>query len=201
MKQFSHAVSLHNEIVVDWLLEIGADPNFHDDHVGTPLVRAACHGNFHMVKSLISNGARFKDTGVLAWVTSNRDETAKPLEMMQYLLDAGVNVNYIQEATKSSKAYLDNFLGTALHHAVSSRDMRRLELLLARGADWTLRDVKGFTPLERAKKYRYVESIRILAPLEDPTLKEGDRMEEELRRLEDTWLVAEKGLKQEGHGL
>ena len=76
--------------------------------------------------------------------------------------------------------------------------MRRLELLLARGADWTLKNVRGFTPLEKAKRRRYVESIRILAPLENPTLQDEEKMEEELERIRDTWLREDSDKENQG---
>lgn len=175
-------------MLVDWLLIHGADPNLQKDYISAPLVLAACRGYLNIVKSLIKYGANLKDTDALSWVTSNDDVTAKPLEMMEYLLDVGVDVNHVQKAQTPSKAYINLFLGTALHHAVESRDVRRLELLLARGADWTLRNVRGFAPLEKAKRRRYVESIRILAPLENPTLQDEEKMDEELERIRDTWL-------------
>lgn len=194
----SQAVAQGDEILVDWLLIHGADPNRQKDYISAPLVLAACHGHLHIVKSLIKHGANLKDTDVLSWVTSNDDEAAKPLEMMEYLLDVGVDVNHVQKVQTPSKAYINRFLGTALHHAVKSRDVRRLELLLARGADWTLKDVKGFTPLEKAKRYRHVGSIRILAPLENPTLQDEEKMEEELKRIGDTWLREDRDNENQG---
>jgi len=47
-----------------------------------------------MEKSLIKYGASLNETDTLCWVTSSNDESAKLLEMMQYL-DVGVNFNHM----------------------------------------------------------------------------------------------------------
>ena len=106
-----------------------------------------------MEKSLSKYRASLNETDTLCWVTSSNDETAKLLEMMQYL-DVGVNFNHMKRIPPPSNAYINYSLGTALQYAVKSRDLRRSELLLACGADWNLKSVKGFTPLEIFTRYR-----------------------------------------------
>lgn len=91
---YSQAVAQGDGILADWLLVHGADPNRQNDLLSALLVLPTYPKSFHMEKSLIKYGASLNETDTLCWVTSSNDESAKLLEMMQYL-DVGVNFNHM----------------------------------------------------------------------------------------------------------
>ena len=52
---------------------------------------------------------------------------------------------------------------TALHWAADQGNDEAVNLLLKAGANTNIKDVKGETPLEKAKKYEYTSTAKILA--------------------------------------
>jgi len=58
---------------------------------------------------------------------------------------------------------LQDYCGdTALHWAVLTKDTARVQLLLVYGADYKIKNNRGKTPLDFAKKYKCLECINVL---------------------------------------
>lgn len=80
------------------------------------------------------------------------------LEVMEYLLDHGVNVDQLETVLPDAKpreiAEVACFVGTALHRAMESRNEEKVLLLLKRGAERELRGTLGLTPFEVVERLR-----------------------------------------------
>lgn len=103
----------------------------------TALMIAAANGSRNVVKLLIANKANLnaatKD-GTTALMIASEDETS-----LDFLLDSSANMDQVDEKGRS-----------ALYYAIASSQIKKLEILLKRGADSRLRDNLGMTPLEYA---------------------------------------------------
>lgn len=160
MTSLNCAVSSNNEKLVDWHLSHGADPNIHTGAGGTPLERAAFQTTLHIVKSLVTHGAKLHDTEALIAAAANKNRSREPIRIMEYLLDQGVDINYGQKLGNPMSDTL--FRGTALHRAVESEDAERVQLLLQRGANPDIKGEHGLTPLEAAERSQFIEMAEIL---------------------------------------
>lgn len=82
--------------------------------------------------------------------------------MVKHLLDIGVDVNALDDVEGPYRR------GTALHCAVvcSEQSIERIKFLLANGADPNVRNHRGRSALEQARKERYACSPEIVELLE-----------------------------------
>jgi cytohesin len=133
----------------------GVDPNIQDENGETPLHYAAWEGRLKVVKLLLEHGAdpnvQDKDgetpLHLAAWDGH--------LDVVELLLEHGANPN-IQENKygKTPLHYavsrcLENKFGrTLLHFTVSRRHVDVARVLLDHGADPTISDNEGMTPLD-----------------------------------------------------
>lgn len=98
-----------------------------------------------VVRLLLEDGARWEHP--LALQLAARKGR---VDVVVALVEAGVDVNE-NPAVVDVKALCDeSSLGPAVHYAAEARHMDVLVALLDRGADATLRDLKGRTILDRA---------------------------------------------------
>jgi ankyrin repeat protein len=160
-----------HEAVVKALLDRGADPNVRDegDHA-YPLHFAAERGDLDAVRLLVRHGADPVGAGtthgldVLGWAVcfeyANHVEVARHLlahgarytlftavalgeaEVVRELAQSGVDLNQRMDRT--------NHRRTALHLAVVKKQPASLAVLIELGADPTLEDAVGLTPLDQA---------------------------------------------------
>jgi ankyrin repeat protein len=103
----------------------------------TPLASAA---NFHSITTielLISHGAKL-DPKALSSAMSHRGKGGLPV--MRCLIDHGIDVN------ASLRPH-----GSPLHYAVYIAGPKQTRLLLNNGADRSIKDANGRTPVEHAK--------------------------------------------------
>jgi ankyrin repeat protein len=135
------------------LLAHGADGRASDDTGKPPVVYAAASARLNIVKQLVAAGgidlnARYaNDLTLLMWA-SGPDESipgAQAIEVVSYLLDAGAHADDRDARGR-----------TALMIAAEGGHAEIADLLLARGADPTLKDKAG----KRAADLTVLSSLR-----------------------------------------
>jgi hypothetical protein len=131
-----------DEACVRWFLEHGADPNKQGHGGATSLATAALYPSIVVLELLITYGAKL-DPQALSNAINRRGNGG--VQVMKYLIDQGIDMN----------ARVKRF-SSALHYAVhQAGPPDRVRLLLDNGADRSLRNVLGQTPLEAARERRY----------------------------------------------
>jgi len=132
------------------LLRAGADPNHRDNDTESVLMWAADHpGNAAALRVLISAGAdvnAMSDSGTtpLYWAVWSGKESDP--EMLQVLLDAGADPNTPR----------------VLSHAVYYGFTAGVAMLIERGADTSIPDANGETPLETAMSRGHRDIVKLL---------------------------------------
>lgn len=128
-----------DEAVVDALLARGADARAADDTGKPPIVYAASKARLGIVKRLLARNidvnARYSnELTVLMWASGPDEKVpdAPAAELVSYLLDAGAHIDE-----------RDNRGRTALMIAAEGGHTGIADLLLARGADISLKDGAG----------------------------------------------------------
>jgi ankyrin repeat protein len=128
-----------NEIIFDALLARGADERAADDTGKPPIVYAAAGARFGIVKRLLARdvdvNARYRNELTLLMWASGPDELVpepQALEVVSFLLDAGAHVDDRDDRGR-----------TALMIAAEGGHAQIANLLLARGADPSLKDKAG----------------------------------------------------------
>ena len=145
-------------------LEHGADPNLnlYEEHKSI-LAAAAELASLEMVTLLVENKARVKGSGAIVMAA----EEGK-LEMVQYLLDHGADINEIGIEHPTDPRYQED-MGSALHRAVNAGHRDIVEFLIKQGASLDLKDEMGRTPLDLART-RKDEAIEELLTDDDVVL-------------------------------
>jgi ankyrin repeat protein len=172
-----------HEAVVRTLLERGADPNIRDEGDNAfPIHFAAERGDLAIVKLLIEHGAdpigagTVHELDVLGWAVC-WDYAHHP-DVARYLLahgarytlfsavalgEAGVVRELAQSgADLSQRMDRTNHRRTALHLAVVKKQIAALDALIDLGADLSLEDAVGLTPLDQAALNGEDEMTRLL---------------------------------------
>lgn len=142
----SYAAEEGHVDVVGTLLEYGADPNIQDDTEG-PLRLAIKNWNERIVTMLKDHGAVLDSavTQVLDITDDSQMNTMRTMHTIEtLLLREGAGINDKNE---------DGF--TALHICAISGHLEGVELLLNSGADSTIMDNAGATPLDYALEGGY----------------------------------------------
>jgi ankyrin repeat protein len=128
-----------NDPIVAALLAHGADPKAPDDTGKPPIVYAAARARLEVVKRLLAQNidinARYRnDLTLLMWAAGPDEKVleAHAVKVVEYLLDAGAHVDDRDDRGR-----------TALMIAAEGGHAEIAALLLARGADPSLKDKGG----------------------------------------------------------
>lgn len=161
---------IHKEECVRGLLELGANPNamYGDDSFDIPHL-AGKTASPAVIQLLREYGVDFKQTNALHEAAHREGDLQ--IDTMAYLLDeVGVPINkltfpYMWEV---SVTWLGCCCGTALHCAVETGNMDKVEFLVGRGADPnvksadpSLKNEDHKTPLELAREKGFEDAIRV----------------------------------------
>lgn len=125
---------------LDALLKRDANANFRDSCDWTPLMRAAVNGHADVVERLLAAGATVDAKDMGGYTSMMLAASNNHAAIVERLLDAGAMID-AQEQTEGF---------TALIWATQRGHRETLELLLSRGADASLPDLKGRTALDIA---------------------------------------------------
>ena len=175
----SVAAEYRNPLLVQALLEAGADPNVRTGRGSTPLHRAAQSGTPEVIGLLVAAGAEVdaqSDLGIsplhsaVIWAgpsslaeTTPRVRTGPWLLRVAALLEAGADPN-LQDAEGD----------TPLHRAAQELDTALVSLLARAGANLDTRNNRGETPLVVARNHANAPVARKLLDLgADASVLEG----------------------------
>ncbi|MFX3635992.1 MAG: ankyrin repeat domain-containing protein [Candidatus Pristimantibacillus sp.] len=144
------------------LVEAGADINLQDNRLDNPLLYAGAEGLLDIVKVMVEAGAdpaitnRYGGTALIPASEHGYVEVVKEL-----LSGSTINVNHV-----------NNLGWTALMEAIVLNDggeqqQQVIQLLIEYGADVTIPDKNGVTPLEhaRANHFEAIERLLVAAEL------------------------------------
>ncbi|MBI1313087.1 hypothetical protein GC176_17495 [bacterium] len=153
-------LTFHPEVIA-YLLEHGADPNLQKNENNTPVLTGLAFMNqVECVRLLLDAGAdpnagclRTGETPLHAALTKAHEDRS---ELVRLLLDAGADPNRQTIPGIPSEGFWRDVRTrgeTPLHRAAAFGTIETIELLLAAGADQSIRDVNGDSPLSWASWY------------------------------------------------
>jgi len=138
------------------LIAAGADVNAKDDIEDSPYLYAGARGRLDILKMTVAAGADLKSVNRFGGTALTPAAHYGHVETVRYLLTTDVDVDQI-----------NNLGWTALLEAVILGDggppyQKIVSLLLDAGADRSIADRAGVTPLQHAQQNGYSEIIKIL---------------------------------------
>ena len=139
-----------------FLINHGANVNFKDQSQDSPYLYAGAEGKLEILKMTVTAGADLQSVNRYGGTALTPAAHHGHEEVVRYLLTTTIDVNQV------------NSLGwTALLEAVILGNggpvyQRIIELLVAAGADSSLADDNGVTPLQHAKERDYGHIVSIL---------------------------------------
>ncbi|WBF58268.1 ankyrin repeat domain-containing protein [Lysinibacillus sp. JK80] len=152
------AATYNNQVdTVKVLIQHGADINIRDNNLENVLLHAGASGYLEIVKLAISAGADTKLTNRFGGIAIIPASERGHVEVVRELLNhSDIHVNHI-----------NNLHWTALLEAVilgngGEKHQEIVQLLVDHGADITIGDQDGVTPLQHAKKLGFYEIEQIL---------------------------------------
>jgi ankyrin repeat protein len=137
-----HSVMHGQTRATKMLLELGADPNAAGRRGTTPLADAALKGNLEGVRLLLDAGARVDAVSQAGAQPIHSAALGDNGEVVRELVMRGADVN----ARTRDEAQ------TPLHFAAAMGKVKAVEALVELGADLTVKDSKGRTPLDAAER-------------------------------------------------
>jgi len=154
--------------MVDWFLAHGADPNATCLRLDwNPLGVAVARAPMSTIKKLFDHGGSIEH-GQLLHAAAKRVHDDR-VEVLNFILSKGADVNEV-EFQRYSRSYAFQkwmWLGTPLHYATDHSYIDVARRLLEHGANPLIRDSKGQTVLERAKRLGQVQMYEMLQAASD----------------------------------
>ena len=148
--------------LIQWLLDAGAKSSDVSNFGNTPLIAAARNGYAEIVKVLLDDNADVNATdnyGRSALLESAR--FAKDMEVITLLVKSGADINAV-----------DNDRNTALSLAAASHldSVEVVRGLLRLGADSSMKNFDGMTPIQIASSLGRTEMVKAIMRAEDEGL-------------------------------
>ena len=136
-------------LILQLLVEHGADIDAEDEHGATAVVRAQMQENFEAMAFLLENGAKSSYTvpqlgvsSMLHLAVDSLKDVDKTLTMIRFLLTHGVDVNFRDADGETPLCW-----ALLTKQLWSSRLSEVIQLLLDNGACVNSQDLRGATPL------------------------------------------------------
>ena len=181
------AASRGQSAVAQLLIEFGADVHGGSGDEWSPLVFAAYRGHFEVAEVLINNGAgvtadegnpihfagqrKHKEVcrllvehGAIDGLVASDDRDVLDLFRAAYSYDSDAIREILSRRTELVDVR-DVDGRTLMHEACTHGDTKTVRALLKAGADATIRDSNGQTPLDRAESHRQHAVTRLLKKL------------------------------------
>lgn len=158
MRATSLSVGAGNLDMVQFLLSRGADPNANTTTGSSrPIELAAFGASILVLEALLNAGAELKGRSALPNAAGQGRA-----DLVAYLLERGADINEIPDNDDIYENARELGVKNALCKAASQGQSAVVELLLEQGADASIRDTKGRSALELAKKEGHESCIEIL---------------------------------------
>lgn len=178
-----YAIEDHNEEFAGFLIDNGFDKDSRDNELNTPLYLAVVLNDKSMVEFLISKNVEL-DCAVIDGSTPlfrTIVDGSKEIELL--LVKAGVNIKsdvgytaihaaVIKGDAQAVKFWIEKGINvnaninpydvTPLHTAINEKNIEMVDVLMANGADITLRNRFGQTALELARSKGYKDIDRLI---------------------------------------
>ncbi len=164
-------VTYNNDVeMAKALIEAGADVNIQDDMQNNPFLYAGAEGYMEILK--LTN-----DAGADPALTNRYGGTALIPASEHGYVDI---VKFLLEQTKVDVNHINNLGWTALMEAIilgdgGEKQLETVKVLLAHGADMSIADSEGVTPLQKAEERGFKEIIKILANESFSKLSEAEK--------------------------
>jgi ankyrin repeat protein len=138
------------------LIEAGADVNAKDAIDDSPYLYAGARGHLDILNLTLAHGADLKSTNRFGGTALIPAAERGHVETVRRLIEAGIDVDHV-----------NNLGWTALLEAVllgdgGERHQQIVQILLDAGADASLPDRDGVTPIQHARSRGYTEIEQIL---------------------------------------
>jgi hypothetical protein len=150
------------------LLSYGANVNRLSEQRDTALFWAVYNGNFEMVKDLLEYGADPNSAGTPTTCLLNWGCTKKDWKILELLVRSGANLNQKDDSGHSF---------SILHIAAHKGDAELVKFLLEHGADSTITDSLGATPLQIAEEVSQNRNQEVITLLKSVNHKIDDKKE------------------------
>lgn len=152
MKAFFQAALEGDINTVESALNSGVDVNAKDEDMHNALMLAAYNGHVHIIKLLLDKGASIDEVDGLNRTALMFAATGPFAPAVEMLIKAGANVNI----TDNHESW------TPVMMAASEGQLEVVKILVANGADLSMVDTDGESPLDFAKSKNHSHVVSYL---------------------------------------
>ena len=137
----------------------GADPNRASFRGETPFDAAGGYASIPVLELLLQYGPNIKSGGELQHAVRDRKYISGRIEVIEFLLGRDADIDKIETHLLPDR---HQWWGTPLHVAAAEGDEEFVKLLLARAADTSIRNTRGWTAVREAKEHNYKSIVALL---------------------------------------